>query len=225
MSQQPIILIVDPDDQLRKSLSRQLKTNGAVVVQAADGTAALAILSRQPVTLLITELYLPAGEDDCLVHAIRRNPVHAALRIVAHTHRSQAADREWAMRAGADAYLIKPAREQRLHHVVSRLLALRGIAEAPLASTSPIRRRDSLDAALHGIDDGTLAGASTIVFARGWWDELSPAQRMLYRARAKKARVSLRSDSLLGSHFVEVRGTSRVDGSLSSERPEVPYRR
>jgi len=48
--------------------------------------------------------------------------------------------------------------------------------------------------------------------------------RKARRKRAKKARVSLRSDSMIGTHFVEVRGPSRPEQALSTERPESPYR-
>jgi two-component system chemotaxis response regulator CheY len=218
------ILIADPDPHARKLLAAQLQTSNGVILHAADATSALALLAQQPIAVLVTELYLAAGEDDCLVHAVRRNSAFRKTRIVAHTHRSMAADREWAMRAGADAYLIKPTRPQRMRYVVGRLTTARGAnASPPPASTGRITRRDSLDLALHEIEAGKLEGVSAIVFGRGWWEEQSPPQRTLYRNRAKKAHVSLRSDSMLGKHFVEVRGPSRDEVGLATERPESPY--
>jgi hypothetical protein len=86
-------------------------------------------------------------------------------------------------------------------------------------------RRDSLDAALEQIEAGTLPNTSSIVFGRVWWEALSAPQRTAYRKRAKRARVNLRSDSMLGNHFVEVRGRSRDELGVSTERPESPYRR
>jgi CheY-like chemotaxis protein len=155
---------------------------------------------------------------------VRRNAAFRKTRIVAHTSRSMAADREWAMRAGADAYLIKPTRAERMRYVVARLSTARGAnASPPPATTSRVNRRDSLDTALQEIEAGGLEGVSSIVFCRAWWEEQSPPQRSLYRKRAKKARVSLRSDSMLGKHFVEVRGPSRDEIGLASERPESPY--
>ena len=225
MSETPqAILIADPDSHARKLLAAQLQPTSGVVLHAADAPSALAMLAERPIAVLVTELYLPSGEDDCLVHAVRRNNAFRKTRIVAHTHRSMAADREWAMRAGADAYLIKPTRPQRMRYVVGRLSTARGAnAAPPPASTGRITRRDSLDAALLEIEAGKLDGASAIVFGRGWWEEQSPPQRSLYRNRAKKVHVSLRSDSMLGTHFVEVRGPSRDDVGLATERPESPY--
>lgn len=225
MSETPqAILIADPDPHARALLASQLQTQSGVILHAADAASAMTVLAERPIAVLVTELYLPVGEDECLVHAVRRNGAFRTTRIVAHTHRSMSADREWAMRAGADAYLIKPTRAQRMRYVVGRLSTARGAnASPPPATTSRVMRRDSLDMALQEIEGGKLDGASSIVFGRAWWEEQSPAQRLLYRKRAKSARVSLRSDSMLGKHFVEVRGPSREDVGLASERPESPY--
>jgi len=220
------ILLVDPDTRARALLAEQLRSTGCRILEASDGPSALRMVSAGDVKLLMTELYLATGEDDCLIHAVRREKAHRKTRIVAHTHRSLAADREWAMRAGADAYLIKPTRAQRVRYVVGRLTTERGPnATVTMTSSSPMVRRDSLDVALKEIEQGTLTSTSSIVFGRAWWEKLSAPERTSYRKRAKRARVNLRSDSMLGNHFVEVRGAARNDIGVSTERPESPYRR
>lgn len=220
------VLLVDPDPHSRALLARQLQQLGCSILEAGDGPTALGIVSGEDVGVLVAELYLASGEDECLIHAVRRDKAHRNTRIIAHTHRSLASDREWAMRAGADAYLIKPTRAERLRYVVSRLLTdSGGRAALPATPSAPMQRRDSLDAALREIERGAMHSLSCIVFDRSWWERLSAGERKTYRQRAKRARVSLRSDSLLGSHFVEVRGRSRDEIGLSTERPESPYRR
>jgi two-component system chemotaxis response regulator CheY len=219
------VLLVDPDPRARAQLAEYLKPIGCRVIEAADGVTALRLLHDGNVRLVVTELYLPVTDDECLIQAIRRDDANRTTRIVALTHRCLAADREWAMRAGADAYLIKPTRAQRVRYVVGRLTTARGPnATVPAASTGSIVRRDSLDAALSEIEHGTLT-STCIIFSRIWWEELASSQRTAYRRRAKSARVSLRSDSMLKTHFVEVRGRLRGDVGLSTERPESPYRR
>jgi CheY-like chemotaxis protein len=221
-------VLVDPDPHARTLLAWHLSSLGARMLQASSGVEALQMAASQPVSIIVTELYLPTGEDECLIHAVRRDPKFKRTRIVAHTHRSTTADREWAMRAGADAYLIKPTRAQRVRYVIGRLLGNgkggAGIGP-PLTSTAPMTRRDSLDVALLEIEQGGLSDTSTIVFGRAWWSELSTVERKSFRSRARKARVSLRSDSMLSNHFVEVRGLTRDGIGLSTERPESPYRR
>jgi two-component system chemotaxis response regulator CheY len=218
-----VILLVDPDEDARTSLSVDLQSRDTTILHARDGAAALAQMSKTSIAVLVSELYLGVGENECLVHAIRRDVTHQRTRIVVHTAHARAADREWAMRAGADAYLIKPTRSRRLRYVVARLRAARAANAATLPATmSRVTRRDSLDAALADIEEGALSGAAAIVFGRIWWNELSAAQRAGFRERAEQGRVSLRSDSMLGSHFVEVRGPSVHRRSPSSYQRAAP---
>ena len=219
-----IILLVDPDPYARRLLASNLAATNARIMQADNGPQAMGIATEYPVAIMVTELYLPTGDDECLIHAVRRESKLKRTRVVAHTHRALAADREWAMRAGADAYLIKPTRAQRVRYVVSRLMGDRPGTQAPTTDAAMIRR-DSLEAALEEIESGKLTDTSTIVFSRSWWDSITPGERQKLRARAKKSGVNLRSDSMLTNHFVEVRGASRHGIGLSTERPESPYRR
>lgn len=219
------VLLVDPDARMRALLAEQLTSMGCTVLQAADGESALRMVNERPIRLVVTELYVKAGQDDDLIHAIRRSKSLRKTRTMAHTSHATAVDRDWAMRAGADAYLIKPTRAERFRYVVSRLATTRGAnAAVPATSSSPISRRDSLDSALGELERGLLGGTSAIVFGRIWWDKLSRPEQTTFRKRAKKAGVTLRSDSMIGEHFVEVRG-SPSGTALSTERAESPYRR
>lgn len=226
MSESVTILLVDPDARARALLARQLQSDAIAVMQASDGAAALEALGSANVKVVVTELYLPTGDHACLVQAIRANPKLRRTRAVAHTHRCLPPDREWAMTAGADAYLIKPTRAERMRYVVSRLATEKGRnASVPQTRSENIVRRDSLDLALAEVESGKLRDTSSIVFGRSWWQELPKPQQAAFRRRAKQARVSLRSDSLMKHHFVEIRGSTRSDIGLSSEQPESPYRR
>src|SRR5687767_9874363 len=115
------VLLVDSDARTRAALAAQLESFGCAILHAGDGADALRTLREKPVQLVVTELYVPAGEADCLVDAIRADDANGRTRIIALTNRSQASDREWALRAGADAYLIKPTKAKRLQYVVGRL--------------------------------------------------------------------------------------------------------
>lgn len=218
------ILLVDPDIRARTYLAGQLEPLGLRVLQANDGAEATRILATEDVRVMISELYLECDAEKCLIAATRRAAPDRELRIVAHTHRSLDEDRAWALTAGADAYLIKPTRASRVRYVVGRLLTSSAVGAAP-ASGGPLMRRDSLDAALTEIEQGTLESRCSIVFGRQWWQSLAAADRMAYRLRAKALRVSLRSDSEIGNHFVEIRGRLRPELALRTEQPESPYRR
>jgi CheY-like chemotaxis protein len=74
MSETVTILLVDPDAPARALLAKQLEGAGTDVLQASDGATALDLLESVPVKVVVTELYLPAGDHSCLVQAIRANP-------------------------------------------------------------------------------------------------------------------------------------------------------
>lgn len=223
-SLQQTILLVDPDDRARTFLAGQLAPLDVRIEEASDAAAALQALERADVRVMVSELYLPARGSKCLIAEARRAQPGRDVRIIAHTHRSLAEDREWALEAGADAYLIKPTRASRVRYVVGRLLATNPVV-APPSNAGPLLRRTSLEEALSEIEHGKLGESSCIVFGREWWKALTPAERMAYRARAKAVRVSLRSDSEVGEGYVEVRGRYRPDLGVATEQPESPYRR
>ena len=221
---QQTILLVDPDDRARAFLAGQLAPLDVRIEQASDAATALQKLAGNDVRVMVSELYLPARESKCLIAEARRSQPDRDVRIIAHTHRSLAEDREWAMEAGADAYLIKPTRASRVRYVVGRLLATEPTV-APPSNGGPLLRRASLEEALSEIEHGKLGESSCIVFGRAWWQALTAAERMAYRSRAKAVRVSLRSDSEIGEDHVEIRGRYRPDLGLATEQPESPYRR
>jgi CheY-like chemotaxis protein len=135
MPVQQSILLVDPDERTRAFLAGQLERLDVEVLTASDAEEASRLLGEKDVRVMITELYLPVKAEKCLIAETRRAQPDRNLRIVAHTHRSLTADRNWAMQAGANAYLIKPTRAARMRHVVSRLLQ----TPATTPASSPYR--------------------------------------------------------------------------------------
>lgn len=80
-----------------------------------------------------------------------------------------------------------------------------------------IRRRDSLRATLDEIEGGILQGVEVVVVNRGWWDELSGAERSALRERCERCHITLSADDRLSRHFVEL-GDGPAPPALSSER-------
>jgi CheY-like chemotaxis protein len=213
------VLLVDADAQVRARLTDQLSPLGCTVLEAPDGDSALRLLRENDVRVVLSELYLKTGADVCLIHAVRRAKALRNTRTLAHTRHGTSPDREWAVRAGADAYLIQPTRAARLRYAVASLANQQPVPAKEKTKRSSVARRNSLDVALNDVERGALKETSSIVFGREWWSQLTPAQQADYRKRARKAGVGLRSDSLLGDHFVEVRTPMRAKPRSSS-----PYR-
>ena len=125
MQQQRTILLAEPDAGLRDAWRAGLVGMGFQVRETADAAAALRTALRSEVSLLITELYLPIGEDRCLVQAARREPGLKRVKILVVSDHATEDDRAWALAAGADAYLVKPVRLGRMLQIAARLATSR----------------------------------------------------------------------------------------------------
>jgi len=123
--QQRTILLVEPDALLRESWRSGLAAMGFQVRESADAAGALSTAMRSQIDLLITELYLPTPKERCLVRATQREPALRYMKILVVSDHATAEDRDWALAAGADAYLIKPVRLGRMLQVAGRLAVSR----------------------------------------------------------------------------------------------------
>jgi len=104
LSSASTILVVDDEPKLRELIRLYLERDGYSVVEADSGHAALAIVARDVLDLVILDLGLPdvPGEDVLRVLAREEVPV------VILTARATEPDRVAGLRAGADDYLVKP---------------------------------------------------------------------------------------------------------------------
>jgi len=100
------ILVVDDEADLITTYERLLQRRGYRVVSASTRGDGLAIVEREPLALVITDLRLPDGDGLELVRAVRSLPVAIARDVV--TGFASEASRTAALAAGASAYLAKP---------------------------------------------------------------------------------------------------------------------
>ena len=80
-----------------------------------------------------------------------------------------------------------------------------------------IKRRTTLQEALHEIESDILGGVTAIVINAEWWQSLTTATQNDYRRRCEQVGIILRADDNLSRHFVELASDSK-EPPLSSER-------
>lgn len=74
--------------------------------------------------MVVSEIYIPCSEGSCVVTALKQDRARLPrLRILVHTRHTSPADVEWALAAGADTIVYKPAQDGALVREVARLLA------------------------------------------------------------------------------------------------------
>ncbi|HZU12474.1 MAG TPA: response regulator transcription factor [Chloroflexota bacterium] len=99
------ILVVEDEEQLANLVARQLGTGGHAVTIARDGNAALEMLARQPVDLVILDWMLPGLDGLEVCRRIRAQSITPILMLTA---RAAELDRVLGLEVGADDYLTKP---------------------------------------------------------------------------------------------------------------------
>src|SRR5688572_2580167 len=109
------ILIVDDHAVNRKLLRAPLEATSHRVLEARDGLEALQVLDREPVTAVISDLFMPNMDGVQLCREVRRSEKYNALPFIHYssTHTSTE-ERKLSESVGADRFLIKPCSPQTL---------------------------------------------------------------------------------------------------------------
>jgi len=130
------VLIVDDTPENLYLLRVLLASYSHQVEEARNGVEALERARTHPPDLLITDLLMPVMDGFALCRAWRAQPELAATPIVIYTSTyTDPRDEQLGYDAGADAYLIKPARPERIREIVEDMLELR--ARRPARSAPP----------------------------------------------------------------------------------------
>jgi putative two-component system response regulator len=123
VTEPPRCLIVDDEPRLRQVLMHLMRNDGFECVEAQNGEEAIAVLERQPVTLVMSDLRMPQLDGIALLREIRgRWPDTAVVLITA------VADVEVAvscLAVGAMDYLTKPFHLEEVRARVAQALEKR----------------------------------------------------------------------------------------------------
>jgi len=116
------ILIVEDNLDAAEMLQFVLEMQNHQVRVAADGAAALAILRREPIDIVLCDLGLPVMSGYDLAREIRSDPALCEVVLVALTGYGRNSDRKRTQEAGFDAHLTKPVELNAVDEVLRRLV-------------------------------------------------------------------------------------------------------
>lgn len=103
------ILIVDDDVKNVFVLASALENNGATVIDAPNGQAALDTLRQHhDIDLVLMDVMMPVMDGYTAMRQIRKDDALKHLPIIALTAKALKGDRQKCIQAGADDYLSKP---------------------------------------------------------------------------------------------------------------------
>jgi two-component system OmpR family response regulator len=118
------ILIVDDDQDILTALEIAFKDTGATVTTASDGNTAVTMALEKHPDLLILDAMLPQRSGFLVLEKLKaKKPRGAKPYIIMITGNTGKRHQMWAESLGADGYINKPFRMDRLFESASALLA------------------------------------------------------------------------------------------------------
>lgn len=139
------ILVVDDDELVRTGLASDLRGEGFAVTTAAGGEAALAMLQKEEVDLVLCDLVLGDMDGIEVLRRIKSKwPETAVVMITGHASIRNALD---ALRGGASDYIAKPADPEEVAHRLRTVLDAEHLRRSLAAerARAEARRRETQD--------------------------------------------------------------------------------
>jgi CheY-like chemotaxis protein len=118
------VLVVDDELDARDIMAATLEAAGARVKLAASAADAFAILEREPLDVLVSDIAMPGEDGFALIRRVRSSgvPNLASIPAAAVTAFTSAEDRARVLAAGFHVYLAKPFEPAQLVRTVDRLI-------------------------------------------------------------------------------------------------------
>jgi len=125
MSEGPLVLCADDDEDILSLVSLRLRRAGFDVATAADGDAAIEIARDRRPALAVLDVMMPRRTGYEVLAELRGDEALREMKVILLSARVQEGDVKRGLEAGADAYLPKPFKAQDLVTKVKELLAQR----------------------------------------------------------------------------------------------------
>ncbi|WP_175288747.1 response regulator [Flagellimonas eckloniae] len=120
----PLLLIVDDNEEIRLFIKSLLK-NDYRVLQAENGKEGVEVAFETIPDLIVSDIMMPVEDGIYLSNKLKSDERTSHIPIVLLTAKSAEEDELVGLKTGADAYMIKPFKEEKLRVVIEKLIASR----------------------------------------------------------------------------------------------------
>ncbi len=140
----PRILIVDDDEQVRRTLVDCMANQGFSVITAANGIEALEAVSNQPPDLILLDVRMPGKTGLEVLQAVRADYSSADLPVIMLSVEDDTETIVFALQLGANDFVAKPAQLEILTARVLTQLELRRLQQLHLQHIAQLESLDVL---------------------------------------------------------------------------------
>jgi DNA-binding response OmpR family regulator len=144
----PVVLLVDDDPGIRRTVASGLELEGFSVVAASGGRAAIEAIPRVRPAVVLLDLNMPDLDGLEVLARLREGGRHVPVCIL--SARDEVDDRVRGLQAGADDYVVKPFAMEEVAARLQALLRRRPAGEAEVVQTGDLRLDPRARTALRG---------------------------------------------------------------------------
>lgn len=144
MNTQPIILIVDDEEPIRKLLRARFERENYIVITAGSAGEAEITLHKFPQTsLVVSDVKMPGKDGITFTQEIKQR--HPDLKVIVMTGHGEKSTAIQALRIGASDYLEKPFDMEEMSHAVKRALNESKLEKSALPSAGEFNPKTPLN--------------------------------------------------------------------------------
>lgn len=127
---QPVILLIDDEPYIQRSLTYLLTRLGYRVETASDGLTGLERIRSLRPALVFLDIMMPLMNGYEVCEQVKQDPALADTYVIILSAKGQQIDKERGLLGGADEYMTKPFSPREVGERVAALFAERGLRAA-----------------------------------------------------------------------------------------------
>ena len=159
------VLLIDDDDCFRTPASAMLRAKGWNIIEASNGEDGIDLAIQHRPDVILCDLLMPRGNGYQVCRAVRERQDLRHTKFIVLTGHDFPADRESAKDAGADEYLVKPIRFEKLLEDLQRLVPEAGDHDVAETAGAPGPQEPEATVKFWGVRGSIpTPGPTTVIF-------------------------------------------------------------
>lgn len=119
----PFVILLAEDNEKNRILIRDvLGYSGYEVIEATDGTEAVARAKEKIPDLILMDIQMPVMDGITALKILKADPATKDIRAIALTSFAMSGDKENCLSAGFDGYMSKPVDIEKLSEMITKYL-------------------------------------------------------------------------------------------------------